>query len=137
MIQFTAAQACRKRGRLVLELGVTGLDLRRDLFYKGTFFQVSCSYGPGRYITYEQQGHDYPIAFVRWMRNDFQAVLDAVAAGYLSTELLISHRFLLMKLLQLIPYLVLLNLHGSNSVSRYLETFQKTIHYRLSRYFSH
>ena len=58
-------------------------------------FQVSCSYGPGRYDpTYEQQGHDYPIAFVRWTeKRNFQAVLDALAAGHLSTELLISHRF--------------------------------------------
>nr|WP_287494793.1 hypothetical protein [Candidatus Brachybacter algidus] len=30
-------------------------------------FQVSCSYGPGRYEEeYEQKGMDYPIGFVRW-----------------------------------------------------------------------
>ena len=61
------AQARRQRGRIVL-VGVTGLELRRDLFYqKELSFQVSCSYGPGRYDpAYEQQGHDYPIGFVRW-----------------------------------------------------------------------
>ena len=91
-----AAQACRQRGRIVL-VGVTGLELRRDLFYKKELsFQVSCSYGPGRYDpAYEQQGHDYPIGFVRWTeQRNFQAVLHALATGALRTEPLISHRFL-------------------------------------------
>ena len=90
-----AAQACRQRGRIVL-VGVTGLELRRDLFYKKELsFQVSCSYGPGRYDpAYEQQGHDYPIGFVRWTeQRNFQAVLQALATGALRTEALISHRF--------------------------------------------
>ncbi|QNI75236.1 bi-domain-containing oxidoreductase [Synechococcus sp. MVIR-18-1] len=90
-----AAQACRQRGRIVL-VGVTGLELRRDLFYKKELtFQVSCSYGPGRYDpAYEQQGHDYPIGFVRWTeQRNFQAVLHALASGSLRTEPLISHRF--------------------------------------------
>ena len=92
-----AAQACRHRGRIVL-VGVTGLELRRDLFYKKELsFQVSCSYGPGRYDpAYEQQGHDYPIGFVRWTeQRNFQAVLHALAIGALRTEPLISHRFAL------------------------------------------
>ena len=90
-----AAQACRQRGRIVL-VGVTGLDLRRDLFYKKELsFQVSCSYGPGRYDpVYEQQGHDYPIGFVRWTeQRNFQAVLYSMQIGALRTQSLISHRF--------------------------------------------
>ncbi len=90
-----AAQVCRQRGRIVL-VGVTGLELRRDLFYKKELsFQVSCSYGPGRYDpAYEQQGQDYPIGFVRWTeQRNFQAVLQALASGALRTEALISHRF--------------------------------------------
>ena len=90
-----AAQACRQRGRIVL-VGVTGLDLRRDLFYKKELsFQVSCSYGPGRYDPeYEQHGHDYPIGFVRWTeQRNFQAVLHAMANCALRTEPLVSHRF--------------------------------------------
>ncbi len=90
-----AAQACRQRGRIVL-VGVTGLELRRDLFYKKELsFQVSCSYGPGRYDpAYEEQGHDYPIGFVRWTeQRNLQAVLHALASGALRTEPLISHRF--------------------------------------------
>ena len=44
-----AATMCRKRGRIVL-VGVTGLKLSRADFYeKELSFQVSCSYGPGRY----------------------------------------------------------------------------------------
>lgn len=90
-----AAEACRQRGRIVL-VGVTGLELRRDLFYKKELtFQVSCSYGPGRYDpAYEQQGHDYPIGFVRWtQQRNFQAVLQTLASGTLHTDSLISHRF--------------------------------------------
>jgi predicted dehydrogenase/threonine dehydrogenase-like Zn-dependent dehydrogenase len=92
-----AAQVCRQRGRIVL-VGVTGLDLRRDLFYKKELsFQVSCSYGPGRYDpSYEQLSHDYPIGFVRWTeQRNFQAVLNTLASGGLLTEPLITHRFLI------------------------------------------
>jgi len=62
-----AAQMCRKRGKIVL-VGVTGLSLNRADFYeKELTFQVSCSYGPGRYDpNYEDLGQDYPIGFVRW-----------------------------------------------------------------------
>ena len=90
-----AAQVCRQRGRIVL-VGVTGLELRRDLFYKKEItFQVSCSYGPGRYDPdYEQKGNDYPIGFVRWTeQRNFQAVLHALDIGALRTEPLTSHRF--------------------------------------------
>ena len=62
-IVHQSAQMCRKRGRIVL-VGVVGLDLRRSDFYeKELSFQVSCSYGPGRYDDrYEQKGQDYPSA---------------------------------------------------------------------------
>lgn len=90
-----AAMSCRQRGRIVL-VGVTGLEIRRDLFYKKELsFQVSCSYGPGRYDpVYEEQGHDYPIGFVRWTeQRNFQAVLHALDTGAMRTESMISHRF--------------------------------------------
>ena len=92
-----AAQMCRKRGRIVL-VGVTGLELSRaDFFEKELTFQVSCSYGPGRYDpAYEEGGQDYPIGFVRWTeQRNFEAVLDMLAAGSLDVEPLISHRFAL------------------------------------------
>ncbi|MCP4401603.1 MAG: Gfo/Idh/MocA family oxidoreductase, partial [bacterium] len=90
-----AAQMCRTRGRIVL-VGVTGLELNRTDFYaKELSFQVSCSYGPGRYDPdYEELGHDYPIGFVRWTeQRNFEAVLDLMAAGKLNVKPLISHRF--------------------------------------------
>jgi len=90
-----AAKMCRKRGRIVL-VGVTGLDLNRADFYeKELSFQVSCSYGPGRYDSnYEDKGQDYPLGFVRWTeQRNFEAVLDMLASGQLNVKPLISHRF--------------------------------------------
>lgn len=92
-----AARMCRKRGRIVL-IGVAGLQLNRaDFFEKELTFQVSCSYGPGRYDpSYEQQGHDYPLGFVRWTeQRNFEAVLGLMQTGALDVRPLISHRFAL------------------------------------------
>jgi len=88
------ARMSRKRGRIVL-VGVTGLALNRADFYeKELSFQVSCSYGPGRYDPdYEDKGQDYPLAFVRWTeQRNFEAVLDMMASGRLDVKPLISHR---------------------------------------------
>jgi predicted dehydrogenase/NADPH:quinone reductase-like Zn-dependent oxidoreductase len=90
-----AALMCRKRGRIVL-VGVTGLELSRDDFFKKELtFQVSASYGPGRYDPdYEEKGQDYPVGFVRWTeQRNFEAVLDMLADGRLDVQPLISHRF--------------------------------------------
>lgn len=90
-----AAQMSRKRGRIVL-VGVTGLELSRaDFFEKELTFQVSCSYGPGRYdASYEEKGQDYPVGFVRWTeQRNFEAVLDMMADDRLDVKPLISHRF--------------------------------------------
>ncbi|WP_413889034.1 zinc-dependent alcohol dehydrogenase [Candidatus Aalborgicola defluviihabitans] len=92
-----AAQMCRKRGRIVL-VGVIGLELSRADFYeKELSFQVSCSYGPGRYDpSYEERGNDYPVGFVRWTeQRNLEAVLDMMACGSLDVKPLISHRFAL------------------------------------------
>jgi predicted dehydrogenase/threonine dehydrogenase-like Zn-dependent dehydrogenase len=89
-----AAQMCRKRGRIVL-VGVTGMELSRADFYeKELSFQVSCSYGPGRYDPgYEEKGQDYPFGLVRWTeKRNFEAVLDMMEAGRIDVKLLISHR---------------------------------------------
>lgn len=90
-----AAQMCRQRGRIVL-VGVTGLELSRADFYeKELSFQVSCSYGPGRYDPeYEEKGRDYPFGFVRWTeQRNFEAVLDMMAGGRIAPGSLVSHRF--------------------------------------------
>jgi len=89
-----AAQMCRQRGKIVL-LGVVGLDLNRADFYeKEISFQVSCSYGPGRYDRqYEEKGLDYPIGFVRWTeKRNFEAVLELIKNGRLQTSNLISQQ---------------------------------------------
>lgn len=89
------AQACRKMGRIIL-VGVVDLKMRRSDFYeKQLTFQVSCSYGPGRYDEkYEQFGQDYPLGFVRWTeRRNFDAVLEAMRSGQLQVKDLITHRF--------------------------------------------
>jgi len=90
-----AARMSRKRGRIVL-VGVTGLELDRSEFYeKELSFQVSCSYGPGRYDSnYEDKGQDYPFGLVRWTeQRNFEAILDMMADGRLDVKPLISHRF--------------------------------------------
>lgn len=90
-----AANMCRKRGRIVL-VGVAGLELSRADFYeKELTFQVSCSYGPGRYDpNYEEDGNDYPFGFVRWTeQRNLEAVLDMISSGSINLKPLISHRF--------------------------------------------
>ncbi|MCK5310816.1 MAG: bi-domain-containing oxidoreductase [Desulfobacteraceae bacterium] len=90
-----AAHMCRKRGRIVL-VGVTGLELNRnDFFEKEISFQVSCSYGPGRYDNeYEEKGNDYPIGYVRWTeQRNFEAILDLMADGKIDMSSLVSHKF--------------------------------------------
>ncbi|MBZ0232806.1 MAG: bi-domain-containing oxidoreductase [Deltaproteobacteria bacterium] len=89
-----AALMARRRGRIVL-LGVVRLELDRAPFYeKELTFQVSCSYGPGRYDpSYEDKGNDYPLGYVRWTAGrNFEAVLDQIAADRLNVAALISHR---------------------------------------------
>ena len=96
-IVHQAAQACRKRGRIIL-VGVVDLNLNRNDFYeKEITFQVSCSYGPGRYDEkYEQAGQDYPIGFVRWTeQRNFEAVLESMRTGQLRVKELITHRLTL------------------------------------------
>jgi predicted dehydrogenase/threonine dehydrogenase-like Zn-dependent dehydrogenase len=89
-----AAAMCRKRGRIVL-VGVVGMELSRSDFYKKEIsFQVSCSYGPGRYDpAYEEKGQDYPLPFVRWtQQRNFEAVLQLMASGRVDMSRLITRR---------------------------------------------
>ena len=89
------ARMSRKRGRIVL-VGVAGLTLdRADFYEKELSFQVSCSYGPGRYDPdYEERGNDYPAGFVRWTeQRNFQAVLEMMRSRHLDVRPLITHRF--------------------------------------------
>jgi len=89
-----SARMTRKRGRIIL-VGVIGLDISRADFYeKELSFQVSCSYGPGRYDeSYENKGQDYPLGFVRWTeKRNFEAILRAIESGQINVESLITER---------------------------------------------
>ncbi len=90
-----AAAACRKKGRIVV-VGDVGLGLRRtDIYEKELDVLISTSYGPGRYDpTYEIQGHDYPIGYVRWTENrNMEEYLRALAERTLSLDALPTERF--------------------------------------------
>jgi len=78
-----AMEITRKKGRVVV-VGDVGLGLKRSPFYeKEIDFLISCSYGPGRYDErYEEQGLDYPYAYIRWTENRNMAeYLRLVAEG--------------------------------------------------------
>ena len=89
-----AAKMSRKRGRIIL-IGVIGLNISRADFYeKELTFQVSCSYGPGRYDdNYEQKGIDYPLPFVRWTeQRNFETILSSISSGKIEVNSLITER---------------------------------------------
>lgn len=89
-----SAQMSRKRGRIVL-IGVIGLDIKRSDFYeKELSFQVSCSYGPGRYDSnYEEGGNDYPLPYIRWTaKRNFEAILNALSNNTLNIDPLLTQR---------------------------------------------
>ena len=97
-----AALMSRKRGRILL-VGVVGLELSRADFYeKELSFQVSCSYGPGRYDPrYEEEGVDYPLPYVRWTeQRNFEAFLHLLAEKQINLKPLITHRFKLKEALK-------------------------------------
>lgn len=112
-----AAQMSRKKGRIVL-VGVVGLDIQRaDFFKKELSFQVSCSYGPGRYDeSYEQKGIDYPLGYVRWTeKRNFETILNAISKKLLNVQPLITERVILQ------DYLQIYNNMGGNAIASILE----------------
>lgn len=90
-----AVELARDRAR-VIAVGDIKLDVpRRPYYEKEVDVRLSRSYGPGRYdVNYEEQGHDYPIGYVRWTENrNMEAFLDLVAQVKIQIDPLISHRF--------------------------------------------
>ena len=90
-----SCELCRQNARIVL-LGIIGNQFDRNLFYKkGLKFNVSMSYGPGRYDEiYENKGIDYPIGYVRWTENrNFYAFLKLLKDKKVSTKELVSNEY--------------------------------------------
>ena len=90
-----AGEISRLKGRVVV-VGLVGMNLPRDIYYKKELdVRLSMSYGPGRYdVEYEERGHDYPLAYVRWTeQRNMEAFLDLVSSQRVDVLSLISHRF--------------------------------------------
>ena len=83
---------CRKKGKVVL-VGVVGMEINRgDMYAKELDFQISTSYGPGRYDSnYEEKGLDYPLSYVRWTENrNMTEYLQLLHEGQIKLEPLID-----------------------------------------------
>ncbi len=81
---------------IVVAVGMIGMDVPRNAYYeKELQLRLSRSYGPGRYdSTYEEQGIDYPVGYVRWTeQRNMEGFLDLVASGAVQPSRLVTHRF--------------------------------------------
>lgn len=90
-----AFQACRKKARVVI-VGDVGLNMARaDIYTKELDVLISCSYGPGRYDPmYEEEGADYPLAYVRWTENrNMGEYLRMLATGRVRLDNMIQEPF--------------------------------------------
>jgi predicted dehydrogenase/threonine dehydrogenase-like Zn-dependent dehydrogenase len=90
-----AFQACRKKARVVI-VGDVGLNMARaDIYAKELDVLISSSYGPGRYDpVYEEEGTDYPLAYVRWTENrNMGEYLRLLAAGRVRLDNMIQEPF--------------------------------------------
>ncbi|TDV46905.1 bi-domain-containing oxidoreductase [Actinophytocola oryzae] len=88
-----AAKLARDRGTVV-DIGKCSLDLPWNAYYeKELDVRFSRSYGPGRYDpSYELEGRDYPIGYVRWTeRRNIECFLDLAARDKIDVSPLITH----------------------------------------------
>ena len=73
-----------------VDLGVS----RKAMYMKELSLVLSRSYGPGRYDSqYEEEGHDYPIGYVRWTeKRNMEAFLDLLASGAIEVAPFLERR---------------------------------------------
>ncbi len=89
-----AVEAAGDRARIVV-VGDVRTDFPRNACYEKELSIIYArSYGPGRYDSaYEEQGHDYPRAYVPWTaQRNLEAFLDLLARRQMSLAPLITHR---------------------------------------------
>jgi predicted dehydrogenase/threonine dehydrogenase-like Zn-dependent dehydrogenase len=87
-----AVEVVRQKGRVV-PVGDVGLDLERGpLYAREADVLISTSYGPGRYDrSYEEEGLDYPLAYVRWTEGrNMEEFLRLVASGVVRIDPLVD-----------------------------------------------
>src|ERR1700722_7116562 len=90
-----ALQLCRDRGRIVV-VGAVGLEFPwNEMYLKEIQLYMSRAYGPGSYdATYEKQGRDYPVAYVRWTENrNMEEFLRLIATGRIDVRKLVTHEY--------------------------------------------
>lgn len=91
-----SAEITRKKGKVIV-VGAVKMDIPRDphFYRKELDLRLSCSYGPGRYdVNYEENGHDYPYAYVRWTeQRNMEAFLKLVSNGSVNLQPLTTHVF--------------------------------------------
>ena len=91
-----ACEILRRKGVIVV-VGAVSMEIQREPFFykKELELKISTSYGPGRYdIKYEEEGVDYPYAYVRWTeQRNMEAFLSLVSNGSIELKTLITHTF--------------------------------------------
>ncbi len=90
-----AGVLCRKKGKVIIVGAVPTGFKRANYFKKELDLRMSSSYGPGRYDReYEEEGIDYPYAYVRWTENrNMEAFLELLRKKKINVAALITHEF--------------------------------------------
>lgn len=90
-----AVDICRDRGRIV-DVGAVELNFPwYQTYLKEIQVLMARAYGPGSYdASYERQGRDYPLPYVRWTENrNMEEFLRLESQGRIQIEPLVTHRF--------------------------------------------